>query len=275
LGAEVDGRAYYNEVDPYAAQWLRNLIAAGHIAPGDVDERSIVDVRAGDLAGYTQHHLFAGIGGWSLALRLAGWPDERPVWTGSCPCQPFSTAGKRKGFDDDRHLWPVWRDLIRDYNQRQQRIAILFGEQVARRAGYEWMSGVRTDLEDDSYAVGAANLCAAGVGKWHRRQRLYWVAIADHKIRRQVHGGVVSGESPCESATSDGALWQGNGSTRDGGSAAPSSTVAWLRQWESIHGVRCLDDGLPGDVAIHGAIGNAIVPELAAAFIQAASEAIG
>ncbi len=40
--------AYYNENDPYAAQWLRNLIGAGLIAPGDVDERSIVDVKAND-----------------------------------------------------------------------------------------------------------------------------------------------------------------------------------------------------------------------------------
>ena len=46
----MNGRAYYNENDPFAAQWLRNLIAAGHIVPGDVDERSIVDVRPGDLA---------------------------------------------------------------------------------------------------------------------------------------------------------------------------------------------------------------------------------
>lgn len=64
-------RAYYNEIDPYAAQWLRNLIAAGHIAPGDVDERSIADVRADDLVGYTQCHFFAGIGVWSHALRMA------------------------------------------------------------------------------------------------------------------------------------------------------------------------------------------------------------
>ncbi|HBO2430780.1 TPA: DNA cytosine methyltransferase, partial [Pseudomonas aeruginosa] len=105
--------AYYNEIDPYAAQWLRNLIAAGHIAPGDVDERSIEDVHPDDLKHYTQCHFFAGIGVWSLALRRAGWPDDRPVWTGSCPCQPFSSAGEGYGFDDPRHLWPHFAWLIR------------------------------------------------------------------------------------------------------------------------------------------------------------------
>src|SRR5262245_57171770 len=103
-----DMAAYYNEIDPYAAQWLRNLIAAGHIANGDVDERSIVDVQPSDLAGYTQCHFFAGIGGWSYALRLAAWPAPRAVWTGSCPCQPLSRTGKRKGHADERHLWPAF-----------------------------------------------------------------------------------------------------------------------------------------------------------------------
>ena len=98
--------AYYNEIDPFAAEWLRNLIAAGHVMAGDVDERSIVEVSADDLAGYDRCHFFAGIAGWDLALQLAGWED-RPVWTGSCPCQPLSSAGQRKGHADKRHLWPV------------------------------------------------------------------------------------------------------------------------------------------------------------------------
>src|SRR3990167_9322716 len=100
--------AYYNYNDPFAAQWLRNLIAAGHIAPGDVDERSIGEVLPDDVRGHTQAHFFAGIGGWSYALRLARWPNDRSVWTGSCPCQSFSAAGAQVGGDDPRHLWPAW-----------------------------------------------------------------------------------------------------------------------------------------------------------------------
>src|SRR3990167_6906887 len=138
--------AYYNEHDPYAAAWLRNLIAAGHIAPGDVDERSIADVRADDLAGYRQCHFFAGIGVWSYALRLAGWPDDRPVWTGSCPCQPFSSAGKRKGFADERHLWPEWFRLI-----DARRPAVIFGEQVGSPEGMEWLDDVAGNVEGNGY----------------------------------------------------------------------------------------------------------------------------
>ena len=165
--------AYYNENDPKAAAWLRELIRCGHIAQGDVDERSIVDVGAADLAGYSQCHFFAGIGGWSYALRLAGWPDDRPVWTGSCPCQPFSAAGKGLGTADARHLWPEFARLIAERNP-----AAVFGEQVASKAGREWLAGVHLDLEGMGYAVGAADLCAAGVEAPHIRQRLYWVADA-------------------------------------------------------------------------------------------------
>ena len=142
--------AYYNEHDPYAAQWLRNLIAAGHIAPGEVDERSIEDVLPTDLAEYTQCHFFAGIGVWSFALRRAGWPDDRPVWTGSCPCQPFSAAGKGLGLADERHLWPAWFHLIGQRNP-----VIVFGEQVSSKDADIWVDLVQTDMEALGYAFGA------------------------------------------------------------------------------------------------------------------------
>lgn len=166
--------AYYNEIDSFAAQWLRELIKAGHIAPGEVDTRSIENVAADDLAGFTQCHFFAGIGTWSYALRCAGWPDDRPVWTGSCPCQPFSAAGKRKGTADERHLWPSFFRLI-----SQCRPDVIFGEQVASPDGLAWLDIISSDLEAAHYACGAVDTCAAGFGAPHIRQRLYWVADAD------------------------------------------------------------------------------------------------
>ena len=167
---------YYNEHDPKAAAWLRELIAAGLIPAGDVDTRSITEVSPDEIAHYTQCHFFAGIGGWSLALELAGWPASRPVWTGSCPCQPFSSAGQGKGGSDDRHLWPVFRRLVAKLHPER-----VFGEQVASAVGFGWLDGVSADLEADGYAVGAVVLGAHSVGAPHIRQRLYWLADSQRK----------------------------------------------------------------------------------------------
>jgi len=166
-------KVYYNEFDPAAAAWLRELMANNLIAQGDVDERSIKDVRGDDLRGYTQCHFFAGIGIWSAALRRNGWSDDRPVWTGSCPCQPFSAAGKGLGFEDPRHLWPDWLRLIAECGPDT-----VLGEQVASAS--LWLDLVRTDMEDRGYAFGSVDLPAAGFAQGaHIRQRLYWVADSD------------------------------------------------------------------------------------------------
>lgn len=162
-------RAYYNEFDKAAAAWLRELIRMGVIADGDVDERSIEDVLPSDLHGYTQCHFFAGIGGWSYALRLAGWPDDRPVWTGSCPCQPFSAAGKGSAFDDERHLWPAFHHLVKECGA-----AVVLGEQVASKDADAWLDLVQTDMEGLGYAFGASPFPSASVGAPHIRDRLYW-----------------------------------------------------------------------------------------------------
>jgi DNA (cytosine-5)-methyltransferase 1 len=172
--------AYYNEIDPYAAQWLRNLIAAGHIAPGIVDERSIEDVRPDELMGYTQCHFFAGIGIWSLALREAGISDDTRVWTGSCPCQPVSAAGAGEGFADERHLWPAFFNLIEQCGP-----AIVLGEQVASKDAEPWIDLVCADLGSLGYATGAIAFPAASVGAPHIRDRLYWLANAERERDRR------------------------------------------------------------------------------------------
>ncbi len=162
---------YYNEFDKNAAQHLRNLIEAGHIAPGIVDERSIEDVYPSDLRGFTQCHFFAGVGVWSHALRLAGWSDDRPVWTGSCPCQPFSAAGEGAGFDDERHLWPAFHHLIKECKP-----SAVLGEQVASKDADPWIDLVQADMEALGYPFGAVPFPAASVGAPNIRDRLYWVA---------------------------------------------------------------------------------------------------
>lgn len=177
---------YANEFDPFAAAWLRELMAAGHLPAGIVDERSITDVEATDVRGHRRAHFFAGIAGWELALQLAGWPRDRECWTGSCPCQPYSSAGKRKGNADARDLWPVFARLIREC-----RPPTVFGEQVASAIRFGWIDRVRADLEAEGYAVGFAVLGAHSVGAPHQRQRLYWCAtrpVADSDSERLPRG---------------------------------------------------------------------------------------
>lgn len=166
--------SYYNDIEPYVADWVRNLIKKGLIPDGYVDTRSITDIHPDDLKGFTQCHFFCGVAGWSLAARLAGWPDDRELWTGSAPCQPFSVAGKGKAQDDDRHLWPHFLRLI-----RARRPAVVMGEQVAAAVGKNWLDGVSADLEAEGYACGAVVVPACAVDAPHRRDRLWFVAHAD------------------------------------------------------------------------------------------------
>jgi DNA (cytosine-5)-methyltransferase 1 len=249
--------AYYNEHDPYAAQWIRNLIAAGHIAPGDVDERSIEDVCPSDLTGYTQCHFFAGVGVWSLALRRAGWPDDVPVWTGSCPCQPFSAAGKGAGFADDRHLWPFLAWLI-----EQRRPAAFFGEQVA--SATQWLLLVRSNLEAMGYAFGAMPIEAASAGSFTPRERLFFVADT---------AGFGRKESGLQAARR---------AAKDSGGASD-----FISNASAVEFVQCLDgkrrpiepgtfplaNEYPNRVEQLRAYGNAVDAEAARIFIQAAMNA--
>lgn len=221
---------YYNDHDPYCAQWLRNLIAKGLLPDGDVDDRDVRSVKPRDLRGYTHVHLFAGIGGWPYALRLAGWPDERQVWTASVPCQPFSSAarGRAAGADDPRDLWPATRRLLASI-----RPATFFGEQVAHGDG--WITRACHDLEKMDYDFGAAVLPACSVGFDHARPRTYFVGHANcnRKPSMQVDAEVARLPRP----------------RRKSRSMVPPN-------------------GLPGRMAQFSAFGNAIVPTLAAEFVM-------
>lgn len=260
--------AYYNENDPFCAGWLRNLAAAGHIAPGDVDERDIRDVSPDDLKGYGQCHFFAGIGLWSLALRWAGWSDERKIWTGSCPCQPFSAAGRGDGFADERHLWPAWEWLV-----AQRKPRTILGEQVGSPAGLVWLDLVCADLEDLGYRVGAVDLPSAGVGAPNIRQRLWWVA--DTQEQQRPADGVKRGaETGPDRGTIGGIDRQVGTDGGPGGPPDPWGLLEWIgcldgRQRPTEPGLFPLAARHPGDVAKLRAYGNAVNPVVAAHFIRA------
>ena len=331
---------YYNEIDPFAAQWLQELIKAGLIPVGDVDQRSIEDVSPTDLEPYNQCHFFAGISDWPLALQLAGWPAERPVWTGSVSCTPFSAAGKRAGFNDHRHLWPAFFWLI-----EQCCPPVIFGEQVSSKIAVEWWDLVASDLEGANYAAAAADLPAASVGAPHKRSRLFWVAHPESQSRgKRTHRHAVERTKTLGCCGSDG-ISQGcaascmeytNGQRQQeqrvalsdveesassqlsgaascveytisqrweepeaiaSGTKEPMSEEIWtgaagadgkFNRWDDCEWIDCLDgkarpvkpgirllvDGFPGRVATLRGFGNAIVPPLAAEFIQSYLEAI-
>lgn len=249
---------YYNEIDPKCCAWLRELIADGLIPDGEIDCRSIVKVEPADLRGFKQCHLFAGIGGWSLALKLAGWPEDREVWTGSCPCQPYSVGsvahGGAKGPGDCRDLWPSFARLI-----EQRKPSVVFGEQVASAIGWGWLDRLSMGLEPQAYSIGAAVLRAKTVGADHERKRLYWLAHSCGE-GRQGHQQV----KRLSIATA---------------AAQPINGDPLVRARRALAGdysdlLPC--DGLSVQLERDAikAYGNAIVPQLAAEFIRAAEEAI-
>jgi DNA (cytosine-5)-methyltransferase 1 len=294
---------YYNDNDPFVCLWLRELMKDGRIPEGKVDEKSIKEIQSDDLTGFKQCHFFAGIGGWAYALKLAGWPTDAPVWTGSCPCQPLSGAGKRRGEKDERHLWPVWFSLI-----EKCRPPIIFGEQVASNDGREWLSGVRTDLESLGYAVGGADLCAAGEGAPQIRQRLYWVAISaiwglqgtlsrdyagNRKTKiprgsqadrakgssRDYAGGVVFPDDPGSQPGDKTAKATGYGDSSLSTSFWSNSLLipcadGKQRRIPVEPEIFPLAHGIPNRVGLLRGAGNSICPEVAAKFIRAVMEIV-
>lgn len=295
---------YYNEIDKGARKWLRQLVKDELIPDGFIDNRPIEEVRADELirAGFRQHHFFAGIGGWPLAFRLAGIPDDEEWWTGSCPCQPFSDSGEQMGFADPRHLFPTWRRLIA--RCRPARVA---GEQVASKLGREWLARVRLEMATLGYATRGSDLCSAGVSAPNRRQRLFWLADTESAGRgvANTNGQRFSERSECDSRADESgeqtsqradasgrhsngvalgdtndARWQGRRlrSEQDSGQLAP---------WSSgVVGLKCTDgktrrikpsifplsSRLSGDLALIRGAGNAINPWVAAEFLR---DAIG
>lgn len=257
---------YYNDCDPVATHVLRELIARNVIAPGDVDDRSIKEVRPDELRGYRQVHLFAGAGGWSLAARIVGWEDTQEIWTGSPLCQPFSCAGRQEGANDERHLWPHFYRLA-----NTRRPSLIVGEQVAGATGRDWFDGVATDLEGIGYACRAFDIAACSVNAPHIRQRLYWVATTDGLL---AHAARAPRQSSPKRHGFEGKLDKGRS---DSDKNSDRSSVSGSTPWDGAEwrpgtdgnlrraqpDLRLMVDGLPGCMDANRLVGNSIVPFLA------------
>lgn len=246
----------YIDNDLFVCAWLRDLVRRGLLA-GTVLE---ADVRGNlDLGGYRRVHFFAGIGGWELAAKLAGWPDDVELWTGSCPCQPFSGAGQRKGVEDERHLWPDFFRHVREHRPR-----VVAGEQVAGPDARAWLDLVFADLEGAGYAVAAADLPAAGVGAPHKRQRIFWCAIRNGEAMANGRG---LGREQQRAARVHAAREPGDDASRRGadGAALGNPLGGGVRQRPGVdaEGQGCDDvrgaegDHQPGGAGAFDALGDA------------------
>lgn len=196
---------YYNEHNAYRAAVLRERIAEGLLPKGVVDERDIQTVPDEDFLGYEQVHLFAGIGGFPLGLRLAGFPEWRRIVGGGFPCQDISNAGKRAGITGTRSR--LWREMVRCI--RVVRPELVFVENVAALL-CRGMGEVLGDLAEVGYDARGDCVSAADVGAPHLRRRIWILAYpAREEVVAHAIGDGVRHESIAEQ-------WRGGAAiTRD------------------------------------------------------------
>ena len=218
------------------------------------------------------------------------WRGVVDCITGGYPCQPFSSAGRRKGEDDPRHLWPDIRRIIGEVQPR-----FCFFENVAGHLslGFESVWG---NLCDMGYTVEAGLFTAAEVGAPHKRQRLFFLAHAGSSSgnrggkSQQFQGKVQRRSDTLGNADGGGRRQKGHDQQSPGGANRASVRLLWppypddsegwaeaLRIKPSLEpAIRRVADGLPHRVDRLAATGNSVVPAVAAtAWRQLRKEAIG
>lgn len=253
--------AFYNDNKKECCLWLEELIRQNCLPSGKVQ---CCDVSSANPKDAIQCHWFAGIGGWARALDTINWPSNMPVWTASLPCQPFSTAGKQKGFNDQRHLWPAFFEHVKDRTP-----PILFGEQTQSELGRDWLSHILFELDSLGYRGVAADLCGACVGSPQKRQRLYWMAYAPSWGKRENWETVQRALGRCDNLNS---FWAGTDDIRE---ATPRNNAGNGGRVRPIKpGIQPMAHGIPSAMVLNGGAGNAIIPQVAALFIRSSIDAI-
>lgn len=189
--------------------------------------------------------------------------------TGGFPCQPFSNAGKQKGKEDDRYLWPTMLEII-----AQQRPTWIIGENVPGIIGMA-LDQVLLDLENQSYASRTFIVPACGTDAPHRRDRIWIVANSQgERLEGRIdvedqqkedvrllsaRPGERSGTRPVAN-TSRKLLHRGGPRAKQNG----RSESADSSQWPAEPGVGRVANGIPSQVDRLRGLGNAIVPQVAA-----------
>lgn len=248
--------------------------------------------------------LFSGIGGFSLGLERAGmetvafceieefprkvlrkhWPDV-PIFDdvrklkgsdvgpvdiicGGYPCQPFSTAGRRKGKEDDRHLWPEFNRLVAEL-----RPAWVIGENVAGHISMG-LDDVLSDLEGQGYTCRTFVIPACAVGAIHRRDRCWIIGNADKNFRKQ--SKALAFDHEAKQHDSIGFQYASNseriGQSRQGTPWEPVNSEALepgeanqsfnVMGWPTEPAICGADDGVSDGVDRLRALGNAVVPQI-------------
>ena len=203
------------------------------------------------------------------------------VLSGGFPCQPFSVAGKQKGKEDDRYLWPEMLRVIRELRPR-----CVVGENVPgilRIAAGQ----VVKDLERAGYHVVVFNFEAAAVGAWHRRSRVFFVGLADvadaARERVQGHAAICAAEQTKESGQMQSDAGGGDGKAVYNAMCGRRAGIARREQPQEFAHGRCwavepdvgrVANGVPHRVDRLKCLGNAVVPQQAYPIFKALREEI-
>lgn len=244
--------------------------------------------------------LFSGIGGFSLAAHWAGidtvafcekepycqkvlkknFPDI-PIFsdiknlkrsdingtidiiTGGFPCQPFSIAGRKKGTEDDRDLWPEMLRVIQEFQPTW-----IIGENVANFVNMAFQR-TKTDLESEGYEVQPLILPACSVGAPHKRDRVWILAYAQsiesYERTNAKHSETRGLQRSLGRKSSDAPNTK---SIRQPG----CEVEQYLRQWQSEPTLGRVANGVPNRVDRLKSLGNAIVPQVAYHILKAIND---
>lgn len=186
--------------------------------------------------------------------------------TGGFPCQPFSSAGRRKGTDDDRHLWPEMFRVIREWKPRW-----VIGENVAGLL--TWSEGmvlkqITTDLENEGYEVQCFVIPAISVNAPHRRDRVWIVGHSQHNGQHEPQDTQSSQERDGSNQERQKQICQPKRAN-----SLRFETESWSQDWFEVATRLCrVDDGVSNRVDRLKSLGNAIVPQVAMQIMKGIKE---